>query len=80
MYERALEGYNAAFGAISTFTHIPALNTLKNFGLLCENNGKVDTALLYYQRALVVTEAVCGQDNAKFTWLSNRLSSLQRDT
>ncbi|KUM57952.1 hypothetical protein ACN42_g9214 [Penicillium freii] len=79
MYERALEGYEKAFDVTSHFTHIPALNTLRNFGLLCENNGKVDTALLYYQRALVGTEAVWGQDSEQYTWLSNRLSSLQRD-
>ncbi|KAJ5519835.1 Disease resistance protein [Penicillium fimorum] len=80
MYERALEGYETTFGAISLFTYIPALSTLSNFGLLCEENGKVDTALLHYQRALVGTEAVWGQDSERYTWLSNRISSLQSDT
>ncbi|KAK9853410.1 hypothetical protein MYU51_006489 [Penicillium brevicompactum] len=79
MFERALEGYDIAFGATSTFTYIPALNTLTNYGLLCENNGKVDTAVLYYQQALAGAEAVWGQDGERYTWLSNRLSSLQRD-
>ncbi|KAJ5955828.1 Disease resistance protein [Penicillium viridicatum] len=79
MYERALEGYEKAFVVTSPLTYIPALNTLRNLGLLCENNGKVDTALLYYQRALVGTGAVWGQDGERYTWLSNKLSSLQRD-
>lgn len=80
MYKRALEGYEAAFGATSTFTYIPALSTLENFGLLCERNGQIDTALLYYQRALVGTEAVWGQYGERYFRLSTKLSSFERDT
>lgn len=80
MYKRALEGYEAAFGAASNFTYIPALHTLQNFGVLCERNGQVHTALLYYQRALVGTEAVWGQYHERYFWISTKLTSLERDT
>ncbi|KAJ5627817.1 hypothetical protein N7490_010045 [Penicillium lividum] len=80
MYKRALDGYEAAFGATFTFTNIPALQTLRNFGLLCERNGQFDTARLYYQRALVGTEAVWGQYDERYSWLFKKISILESDT
>ncbi|KAJ5160437.1 Disease resistance protein [Penicillium canariense] len=60
MYQRVLKGYEKTLGPTSLLTYIPALNMLENFALLCEEQGNVVSALIYYRQALDGAETVFG--------------------
>ncbi|OXV09494.1 hypothetical protein Egran_02743, partial [Elaphomyces granulatus] len=59
MYQRALQGYEKAWGSNHTLT----LNTVNNLGLLYKSQGKLDEAEKMYQRALQGYENAWGPDH-----------------
>ena len=62
MYQRALEGYEKAWGP----DHTSTLDTVKNLGNLYADQGKRDKAEEMYQRALQGKEKALGPDRRIF--------------
>jgi Tfp pilus assembly protein PilF len=60
MYQRALQGYEKAWGP----EHTSTLGTVNNLGLLYADQGKLVEAKQMYQRALQGYEKAVGVDNA----------------
>src|SRR6267378_13072 len=59
MYQRALQGYERAWGP----DHTSTLDTVNNVGLLYSDQGKLDEAEKMYQRALQGKEKACGPNH-----------------
>ncbi|KUJ16015.1 uncharacterized protein LY89DRAFT_101127 [Mollisia scopiformis] len=59
MYQRALQGYEKAWG----LEHTSTLDTINNLGLLYKKQGKLVEAEQMYQRALQGYEKAIGPDN-----------------
>ena len=59
MYQRALQGYEKAWG----LEHTSTLNTVNNLGLLYANQGKLVEAKQMYQRALQGKEKAWDPDH-----------------
>ncbi|KAJ5625973.1 protein kinase subdomain-containing protein [Penicillium lagena] len=72
MYQRALVGYEKAFGP----DHTSTLNTVNNLGLLYSDQGKLKEAEEMYQRALVGYEKALGPNYTSTLNTVNNLGNL----
>jgi tetratricopeptide (TPR) repeat protein len=59
MYERALAGYEKAFGR----DHISTLGTVHNLGILYRDQGKLGQVEQMYERALAGRKKTLGSDH-----------------
>ncbi|EKG09240.1 Tetratricopeptide TPR-1 [Macrophomina phaseolina MS6] len=75
MYERALDGYQKAFGP----DHTATLTTTNNLGLLYFDQGKVAQAEEMYERALSGYEKALGPDHMSTLTTANILGLLYLD-
>ena len=75
MYQRALDGYEKAFGPEHTFT----LDTVNNLGILYADQGKLDEAEKKYQRALDGYEKAFGPEHTFTLDTVNNLGILYAD-
>ncbi|KAN0085501.1 HET domain containing protein [Elaphomyces granulatus] len=75
MYQRALQGYEKAWGP----DHISTLNTINNLGLLYMEQGKLDEAEKMYQPALQGYEKALGPGHTSTLNTVNNLGSLYTD-
>jgi tetratricopeptide (TPR) repeat protein len=72
MYERALQGYEKAWGP----EHLSTLDTVHNLGLLFAKLGRLDEAQGMYQRALQSREKACGPEHTLTLDTVNNLGAL----
>ena len=72
MYQRALEGYEKAWGP----DHTSTLDTVNNLGLLYSRQGKLQEAEAMYQRALEGKEKAWGPDHTSTLHTVNNLGRL----
>ncbi|KAN0067101.1 HET domain containing protein [Elaphomyces granulatus] len=75
MYQRALQGYEKAWGP----DHTSTLDTVNNLGILYKFKGKLDEAEKMYQRALQGKEKVWGPDHTSTLDTVNNLGDLYRN-
>ena len=75
MYDRALDGYEAALGADHHF----ALDTVNNLGLLYVDQGRLADAERMYERALAGKERALGRDHTSTLDTIHNLGSLYRN-
>src|ERR1700722_15486107 len=75
MYQRALQGYEKAWGP----DHTSTLDTVNNLGLLYMRQGKLDEAEKMYQRALQGKEKAWGPDHTSTLDTVNNLGLLYAD-
>ncbi|KAN0070367.1 TPR-like protein [Elaphomyces granulatus] len=75
MYQRALQGYEKAWGP----DHTSTLNTVNNLGALYKSQGKLDEAEKMYQRALQGKEKAWGPDHTSTLDTVNNLGTLYAD-
>jgi tetratricopeptide (TPR) repeat protein len=78
MYERALRGYEKALGDQRVKTYPPTLNTLENLGILMDELGRPEEALVYYTRAADGVEKVYGAQSQRHQRHQRLVSKLQR--
>jgi predicted negative regulator of RcsB-dependent stress response len=57
---------------------LPALATLESFGDLYVQLGRASEAQEYYQRALRSVASIFGEDSARASALSHKISTLQQ--
>jgi tetratricopeptide (TPR) repeat protein len=72
MYQRALQGYEKAWGP----EHTSALTTVNNLGALYADLGRLDEAEKMYQRALQGKEKACGLEHPSTLDTFNNLGNL----
>jgi tetratricopeptide (TPR) repeat protein len=72
MYQRALQGYEKAWGP----EHTSTLDTVNNLGLLYDDQGKLDEAEQIYQRALQGYEKAWGLEHTSTLGTVNNLGNL----
>ncbi|KAH7308547.1 hypothetical protein B0I35DRAFT_442174 [Stachybotrys elegans] len=77
MFERALQGFEKALGPNAVRTYPPALDTLYSLGSLYEKLGDNGKAIPYYQRAQDGVLSVLGSQNERYTYLCDKIASLQ---
>ncbi|KAH6383964.1 hypothetical protein HBI60_252390 [Parastagonospora nodorum] len=75
MYQRALQGYEKAWGP----EHTSTLNTVNNLGVLYKNLGRLDEAEKMYQRALQGKEKAWGPEHTSTLDTVNNLGLLYAD-
>ena len=75
MYQRALQGYEKAWGP----DHTSTLDTVHNLGILYADQGKLDEAEKMYQRALQGKEKAWGPDHTSTLDTVNNLGLLYAD-
>ncbi len=75
MYQRALEGYEKAWGP----EHTSTLDTVNNLGILYKDQGKMAEAEKMYQRALQGREKVWGPEHTSTLDTVNNLGNLYAD-
>ena len=75
MYERALEGYEKAWGP----EHTSTLDTVNNLGLLYADQGKLAEAEKMYERALEGKEKALGPKHTSTLNTVNNLGNLYKD-
>src|SRR5712664_1530078 len=75
MYQRALQGYEKAWG----LDHTSTLSTVNNLGLLYANQGKLDEAEQMYQRALQGKEKAWGPEHTSTLDTVNNLGNLYKN-
>ena len=75
MFQRALQGYEKAWGP----DHTPTLDTVNNLGNLYLNQGKLVKAEQMYQRALQGYEKAWGPDHTSMLDMVNNLGLLYAD-
>ncbi|KAK5637702.1 hypothetical protein RRF57_013417 [Xylaria bambusicola] len=75
MYQRALQGFEKAFGP----NHTSTLNTVNNLGTLYTIQGKLKEAKEMYQRALQGQEKAFGPDHTLTLGTVNNLGNLYTD-
>ncbi|KAH6714009.1 hypothetical protein BKA61DRAFT_656555 [Leptodontidium sp. MPI-SDFR-AT-0119] len=75
MYQRALQGYEKAWGP----EHTSTLDTVNNLGNLYANQGKLDEAEQMYQRALQGREKAWGPEHTSTLDTVNNLGLLYAD-
>jgi tetratricopeptide (TPR) repeat protein len=75
MYERALRGYEKAWGP----DHTSTLDTVNNLGNLYKNQGKLEEAEKMYERALRGKEKAWGPDHTSTLNTVNNLGNLYAD-
>ena len=73
MYQRALEGYEKAWGP----EHTSTLDTVNNLGNLYKNQGKMDEAKKMYQRALTGYKKVEDLNHPMTKQIIQNLSNVQ---
>ena len=74
IYQRALQGYEKAWG----LDHTETLNTVNNLGVLYQDQGKLVEAEQMYQRALQGYEKAWGPDHTETLDIVNNLGNLYR--
>jgi Tfp pilus assembly protein PilF len=72
MFQRALQGYEKAWGP----EHTSTFDTVNNLGLLYANQGKMDEAEKMYQRALQGYEKAWGPEHTLTLSMVNNLGLL----
>jgi tetratricopeptide (TPR) repeat protein len=75
MYQRALQGYEKAWG----LEHTSTLNTVNNLGILYKNLGRLDEAETMYQRALQGFGKAWGLEHTSTLDTVNNLGVLYED-
>ncbi|KAF2848245.1 TPR-like protein [Plenodomus tracheiphilus IPT5] len=75
MYQRALQGYEKAWGP----EHTSTLDTVNNLGILYKNLGQLDEAEKMYQRALQGKEKAWGPEHTSTLDTVNNLGLLYTD-
>ncbi|KAH6694924.1 hypothetical protein BKA61DRAFT_683382 [Leptodontidium sp. MPI-SDFR-AT-0119] len=65
MYERALQGYEKAWGPDNIITYVPALNTILYLGRLFERQADLAKARTMFSKALRGYKQVFGPNHAK---------------
>jgi tetratricopeptide (TPR) repeat protein len=75
MYQRALQGYEKAWGP----EHTSTLNTVNNLGLFYADQGKMDEAEKMYQWALQGYEKAWGPEHTSTLNTVNNLGNLYAD-
>ena len=75
MYERALRGYEKAWGP----EHTSTLNTVNNLGILYKNQGRLSDAEAMYERALRGKEKAWGLEHTSTLDTVNNLGNLYAD-
>ena len=75
MYQRALDGYEKAFGP----DHLLTLSTVNNLGSLYADQGRLQEAEAMYQQALAGKENIWGQGHPSTLSTVNNLGSLYED-
>jgi tetratricopeptide (TPR) repeat protein len=76
MYQRALQGYEKAWGLDNITTYVPALNTILNLGLLFERQADLAKARTMFSKALRGYKQVFGPDYTKSETLRDHLCAL----
>ncbi|RFU33666.1 hypothetical protein B7463_g2681, partial [Scytalidium lignicola] len=77
MYDRALQGYEAALSPELASSYIPALNTMFLFGDLFAQTDRIDMAKAMYNRALSGYRTVQGPSSKWRSVIEGRLQALQ---
>ncbi|KAH7113130.1 hypothetical protein B0J13DRAFT_613886 [Dactylonectria estremocensis] len=75
MYQRALDGYEKAWGP----DHTSTLDTVNNLGILYKDQGRLQDAEAMYQRALDGYEKAWGLDHTSTLDIVNNLGNLYAD-
>ncbi|KAJ5365664.1 Disease resistance protein [Penicillium concentricum] len=75
MYERALEGYEKAWGR----EHMSTLDTVNNLGTIYENQGRLQEAEAMYERALEGCEKAWGREHTSTLGTVSNLGILYKE-